>query len=70
MIILLLGVGWLVVWLVCLLGLIKMYVFREMLIRVKFNFYMDNLEVIFYRDYFLFFKNLFVFICGVFFFIV
>lgn len=51
----------------CLFGLIKVYVSMEMLIRAKFNFHMNNLEVISHRDYFLFFKNSFAFICGVFF---
>lgn len=52
---------------VCLFGLIKMHISTEMLTRAKFNFHIDNLEVISHRDYFLFFKNSFVFTCGGFF---
>lgn len=52
---------------VCLFGLIKMHVSTEMLTRAKFNFHMDNLEVISHRDDFLFFKNSFAFLCGGFF---
>lgn len=43
-----------------------MYVSTEMLTRAKFDFHMNNLEVISHRDYFLFFKNSFAFKRGVF----
>ena len=44
-----------------------MHISMEMLTRAKFNFHMDNLEVISHRDYSLFSKNSFAFICGGFF---
>lgn len=49
----------------CLFGVVKMHVSTtKMLTRAKFNFHIDNLEVISHRDYFLFFKNSFAFTCG------